>query len=51
MQEKRKTGRPPRVVPSKVTMVTQEEMNNMAPKIPIATHNTATQIEDEPLPW
>ena len=27
-QEKRKTGRPPRVAPSKVPMVTQEDINH-----------------------
>ena len=32
-------------------MVTQEEINNMAPAIPIETHNMATQIEYETLPW
>ena len=38
-------------------MVTQEdvnpmkELNHMAPTILMATHNMATQIEDEPLPW
>ena len=31
-------------------MVTQEEMNHVAPTITIVTHNMATQIEDEPLP-
>ena len=40
----KKPGRPPRVAPSKIAMVTQEEMNHMAPKILIETHNMATQI-------
>ena len=41
-QEKRKPGIPPRVVPSKMPMVTQEEINHMSPKILISTHNMAT---------
>ena len=36
---------------NKVPMVTQEEINHTAPTIPIATHNIATHIEDETLPW
>ena len=47
----KKPGRPPRVAPSKIAMVTQEEMNHMAPTIPIETHNMATQIEYGPLVW
>ena len=50
-QGKRKSVRPPRVAPSKVPMVTQEEINHTAPTIPIETHNMATKIEYEPLPW
>ena len=38
-------------MPREVSMVTQEEINHMAPNIPISTHNVDTQIEDEPLPW
>ena len=48
--KKRKPGRPPRVVQSKVPMVTQEEINNMAPTIKIAINNMATKIEYEPSP-
>ena len=36
--------------PREVILVTQEEINCMAPTIPIATHNMPTQIEDETLP-
>ena len=46
-----KPGRPPRVVPSKVPIITQESINHMKPKIRTATHNTAKNIEYEPLPW
>ena len=46
--EHRKPGRPPRVSPIKMSTVTQEGMNHMAPTIPIATHNMSTQVEDEP---
>ena len=46
-----KPRRPSRVAQSKVNMVTQEEINHMAPTIPIATPNTATIIENKPLPW
>ena len=38
------------VAQSEVPMVTQEEINHMAPTIPMATHNMATNIEDENLP-
>ena len=48
--QKRKPGRPPRVAQSEVPMVTQEEINHMAPTIPMATHNMATNIEDDNLP-
>ena len=41
--------RPPRVAPSEAPMVTQEERNHTAPKIPIETQKMATQIEDETL--
>ena len=50
-KEKRKPGISPRVAPSKVTMLTQEEINYMAPTIPMETHNTATKIEEGPLTW
>ena len=33
------------VAQSEVPMVTQEEINHMAPTIPMATHNMATNIE------
>ena len=49
-QEKREPEITPRVTTSEVHMVTQEEINQMDPKIPMATHNTATKIEDEPYP-
>ena len=48
--QKRKPGRPPRVAPSKMPMVTQEEINHMSPTIPMATHNMAINIEDGTLP-
>ena len=50
-QEKRKPIKTPRVVPSKADMLMKGEINHMVPTIPISTHNMATKIEDEPLPW
>ena len=49
--QKRKPVRPPRVASREVTLVTQEEINQMDPKIPSAMHNISKQVEDEPLPW
>ena len=45
-KEKRKHGRHPRVAPSEVPMVTQEEINHTPPTTPMATHNTSTKIEE-----
>ena len=39
------------MLPSEVPIVTQKEINQMAPNIPISTHNMDTQIEDGLLPW
>ena len=39
------------MAPSKVPMVTQEEINHMEPTILIEIHNMASKIEDETLPW
>ena len=50
-QEKRKTGQTSREAPCKVPMVTRDNMNHIAPTIPIETHNISTKMEDEPLPW
>ena len=48
--KKIKPGSPPRADPIEVPLVTQEEINHMAPTIPITTHKIVTQVEDEPLP-
>ena len=46
-----KSVRLPRVAPNEVPMVKQRKINHTAQKNPIATHNMATQIEYQPLPW
>ena len=45
-QEEIKAVRHPRVALSKEHMVTEEEINHMAPTILTATHNMSTEIED-----